>query len=114
MRHDVPHKQQETDYDCGPVCLEMLLDFYGVSYDEEKLERICDAGPGRGTDNDNLVRAAEHFGTRPVVKENASLEDIIETILNGHPVLVNYFNCKSNVGHYAVVKGVQQEEKALI
>lgn len=114
MRHPVPHKTQTTDYTCGPVCLEMLLDFYGVAYDHETLERLCGACPGKGTDNENLVHAAEHFGTRPIVKENASLEDIIDSIRGGHPVLVNYFNCRSGVGHFGVVKGVDIKNEALL
>lgn len=114
MRHPVPHKEQVTDYDCGPTCIEMLFDFYGISYDRDKLENLCDASPGRGTDNENLVHAVESFGVQSVVKENASLEDIIETIKSGHPVLVNYFNCKSGVGHFGVVKGIDMEQKAFL
>ncbi len=112
MRHPVAHKQQSTDYTCGPTCLEMLLDFYNISYDREVMEELCDAQPVRGTDNSNLVRAAERLGARVVAKENAELEDIVVVIESGHPVLVNYFNCKSGVGHFGVVKGV--EENALV
>jgi hypothetical protein len=49
-----------------------------------------------------------------VAKENASLQDIVDAIHRGHPVLVNYFNCKSGVGHFGVVKGVDKEQAALI
>src|SRR3989344_3821503 len=114
VTHRVSHKQQEKDYDCGPTCLEMLLDFYGIPYDREQLDSLCEAQPARGTDNGKLVEAVRHYGAEPVVKENASLDDIIKTIKNGHPVLVNYFNCKSSVGHFGVVKGVDEEGKALI
>lgn len=114
MKHPVPHRLQTTDYTCGPTCLEMLLEFYGVEYDSEKLEALCEAAPKRGTDNQKLVEAAQGCGVEPRVLENASLQDIIETIESGHPVLVNYFNCKSGVGHFGVVKGVDAEGKALL
>lgn len=114
MKHAVPHKQQSTDYTCGPTCLEMLLDFYSIAYDREKMEQLCNAQPGCGTDNAALARAAESFGAKVEVKENASLQDIIFTIERGHPVLVNYFNCRSNVGHFGIVKGVDVNEQSLI
>lgn len=112
MRHSVPHKKQSKKYNCGPTCLEMLFDFYGISYESEKIEMLCETTPRQGTDNQKLVKAAEQLGASVMAKENASLQDIIVAIESGHPVLVNYFNCKSGVGHFGVVKGV--EDNALI
>ena len=112
MKYPVPHKTQTSSYNCGPTCLEMLLDFYRISYDPKMIEHVCDAAPKRGTDNQKLADAAEQLGAQVVVKENAQLADIIGALEKGRPVLVNYFNCKSGVGHYAVVKGA--EDNALI
>lgn len=109
MKHPVQHKKQTSSYNCGPTCLEMLLDFYGIAYESEKIEMLCETAPRRGTDNQKLVEAAERHGARVVAKENAQLRDIIEVIESGHPVLVNYFNCRSGVGHFGVVKGVEAE-----
>ena len=112
MKHSVPHKTQTNTYNCGPTCLEMLLEFYKIPYEHDEIDALCDTAPKRGTDNEKLAQAAESLGASVVVKENALLEDIVKIIESGHPVLVNYFNCKSNVGHFGVVKGV--EENALL
>jgi ATP-binding cassette subfamily B protein len=112
MKHPVPHKTQSNTYNCGPTCLEMLLEFYGIPYDSEKIDALCETAPRHGTDNQKLVEAAEQLGAHVIVKENAQLTDIISLIESGHPVLVNYFNCKSGVGHFGVVKGI--EDQALI
>ncbi len=109
MRHRVIHKTQSNTYNCGPTCLEMILDFYGIPYESEEIELLCETAPQRGTDNQKLVQAAERLGARVTVKENAQLADIVSVIESGHPVLVNYFNCKSGVGHFGVVKGVENE-----
>ena len=114
MRHPVPHKTQTNRYNCGPTCLEMLLDYYEIPYESDRIEALCETAPQHGTENKKLVEAARELGVRPVVKENAALEDIIDTIKSGHPVLVNYFNCKSGVGHFGVVKGVDMERNALL
>lgn len=114
MKHAVHHKTQTKTYNCGPTCLEMLLDFYGIPYESEKIEALCDTSPRHGTDNRKLVQAAEQLGASVVAKENAQLADIVAVIESGHPVLVNYFNCRSGVGHFGVVKGVDADGQALL
>ena len=109
IKHPVPHKHQTTDYTCGPVCLEMLLDFYNIPYDSAEIEKLCEARPNIGTDNSRLVRAVCSLGETVVTKENASMNDIITTLHAGHPVLVNYFNVRSGVGHFGIVKGMDDE-----
>ncbi len=109
MKHAISHKTQTNTYNCGPTCLEMLLDFYSIPYESGHIEILCETAPRRGTDNKKLVEAAAQLGAKVVVKENAQLADIVSVIESGHPVLVNYFNCKSGVGHFGVVKGVTDE-----
>ena len=112
MRHAVTHKAQEKTYNCGPVCLEMLLDFYGIAYDSESLEELCGTCSIKGTHNSDLVEAAQSLGANVVVKEGALVDDIVDALHQGHPVLVNYFNPRSRVGHFGVIKGA--EDGALI
>lgn len=114
MKHAVKHKTQTNTYNCGPTCLEMLLDFYGMPYEPDEIDLLCETSPRGGTRNHKLVEAAEQLGARVMVKENAALEDIVKALESGHPVLVNYFNCKSGVGHFGIVKGVDEEKQAFL
>ena len=114
MKHPLRHKEQSTTYNCGPTCLEMLFDFYGIPYESESIEVLCETSPRQGTDHHKLIETAEQFGVKVEAKENASLEDIVVALESGHPVIVNYFNCKSNVGHFGVVKGIDEASGALI
>lgn len=114
MRHNVPHKEQSNTYNCGPTCLEMLFDFYGIPYEPDKINEMCECAPRAGTDHLKMIEAAQKCGANVEAKENATLDDILEALRSGHPVIVNYFNCKSGVGHFGVVKGVDEAQKALI
>ena len=106
MRHKVVHKAQGKDYTCGPVCLEMLLDFYEIAHDPSGLEELCRTCSTSGTNNEDLVEAAQSLGAKVMVKEGASIDDVIGALEEGHPVLVNYFNPLSRVGHFGVIKGI--------
>lgn len=114
IKHAVKHKTQSTTYNCGPTCLAMLLDFYGTPYDEREMESLCETSPRGGTRNHKLVEVARGLGAQVVAKENAALEDIITALEAGNPVLVNYFNCKSGVGHFGVVKGIDEGKQAFL
>ena len=107
VKHAVKHKAQTKNYNGGPISLEMLLDFHRIPYKAAALEKMCEATPTHGTSNAALVRAAESFGATIVVKENASTDDLIKALRRGRPVLVNYFNPITRVGHFGIVKGIE-------
>jgi len=109
VKHKVRHKEQKKKYTCGPACLEMLCDFYDISHDPEVLEELCRTTETRGTDNKDLVRAVGMLGGNVLAKENATINDLIDALHAGHPVVVNYFNPRSKVGHFGVIKGIEDD-----
>src|SRR5262249_23825321 len=106
MIHKVTHRAQSKKYNCGPTALAMLLDFYEVPHVEEELEALCETSSRHGTHHENIVKAAKSLGAGVCVHQNATIVDIEEVLERGHPVLVNYFNPLTRVGHFAVIKGV--------
>jgi len=109
VTHKVRHKAQQKTFTCGPTCLEMLFDFYDIAHDPEKLEDLCRSSAEYGTHNHHLVEAAESLGAEVIVKEDAVIDDIIDVLNSGHPILVNYFNPVSKVGHFGIVKGLEDD-----
>ena len=106
VRHEVKHKAQNKKYNCGPTSLAMLLDFYNIPHVEDDLEALCETSPKYGTNHDGIVKAATSLGAKVVEKEQASIADIEKALKAGHPVLVNYFNPLTHVGHFAIIKGI--------
>jgi ABC-type bacteriocin/lantibiotic exporter with double-glycine peptidase domain len=106
MIHPVMHRAQIKKYDCGPTSLAMLLDFYGIAHVAEDLDALCETTAKHGTEHSGIVKAAQSLGAGVCVHENAQISDIEEVLEKGHPVLVNYFNPVTSVGHFAVIKGV--------
>jgi ABC-type bacteriocin/lantibiotic exporter with double-glycine peptidase domain len=108
VSHAIVHKAQQKNYNCGPTCLEMLFDFYEIPHVAEELEALCETSEKHGTHHANLVKAAQSLGAHVEEKENATLSDIAEVLASGHPVLVNYFNPLTKVGHFAIIKGIDE------
>lgn len=109
VSHEIAHKAQTKKYNCGPTSLAMLLDFYNIAHVEEDLENLCETSVMHGTHHASLVKAAQSLGARVVEKENASIADLQSALEMGHPVLVNYFNPLTRVGHFAIIKGFDDE-----
>ena len=106
MRIPIPHQMQPDNYSCGPTCLAMVLDFFGKDYERDDLLELCDTQPKKGTDNKALVAAAHAHGLCAHESENASLLNLKQHLHEKAAVIVNYFNPRSNVGHFAVVQGL--------
>ncbi len=96
---------QETTYTCGPTALLNILHLKNkFSLNEAELAKTCEAKPGIGTSNENLVKAAQKIGLEVIeVKSPAEISDIERNIDNGAYVIICYANAFSGNGHYTVV-----------
>lgn len=98
---------QQTSYTCGPTALLNVLHLKDdFSRSEEELAKICEAKPGVGTTNENLIKAARAVGLNVIEeKSGASVEDIERNLDNGAYVIICYANAFSGNGHYTLVTG---------
>ncbi|MFH1078224.1 MAG: cysteine peptidase family C39 domain-containing protein [Patescibacteria group bacterium] len=89
---------------CGPASLKILLDYYGKTYTEEELAKLCDATADRGTDHVNMVEAVRKLGNEAVAKENATFDDIREAVRMNIPVVVGWYSTFGDPDdHFSVV-----------
>ena len=52
----VLHRQQLDDVYCLPACVQLLLDFYGLTRSQSEIARTLDLRPGFGGPASNIVR----------------------------------------------------------
>jgi len=105
----VPYFQQNRDYTCGPVCLRMVLAYWGYEADEVSLSMLCGTTVF-GTSAKQLASAAQRLGFKceywfkgrysslshalrsiipPIVSVNAStLYQLSETLFVKHDIVL--------------------------
>ena len=82
--------QQTTEYTCGPMCLKMVLEHYGYSYQEQYLEEICKS---KGLTKDSPLIQREYFGKfvldteAQVFKGYKTYKDIPKSFIPTHAVI---------------------------
>jgi hypothetical protein len=68
---DVPHHYQITSYHCGPATVQMLMDYWGPTIDQQAIGQVADT-EGSGTHLSDMMRAA-HFSAISTATQNHSL-----------------------------------------
>ena len=61
MKNIYPKVQQQTSYDCGPTCLQMILKYYKGFETLENIRKLTKTS-NKGTTFYNLKKAAEVLG----------------------------------------------------
>lgn len=99
---------------CGPASLKMVLDYWNIEKSEEEIAMACHRDPELGTDDVSIKKAAESYGLRVEIENNASFDSIQHWLDRRVPVIVNWFtrgradygNEEVPDGHYSVAVGL--------
>lgn len=99
---------------CGPASLKMVLEYWGVNKSEEEVAATCNRDPEIGTNDVVLKKAAESYGLKVEIENDASFSSIQSWLNRRVPVIVNWFTGgRSDYddqevpdGHYSVVVGL--------
>jgi ABC-type bacteriocin/lantibiotic exporter with double-glycine peptidase domain len=101
-----PFHLQTKDYTCGPACMRMALEFFGINRREDELEKLMHALPGQGTLFKDMEDAAEHFGLAHKTIAPATIDDIKMLLAEQWLVIVCYLMQTEpfQIDHYAIVR----------
>lgn len=91
---------------CGPACLKMVLEYYGIKKSEKELAELSKAKPHTGVSAEGLLKATKVLGLKGLAKDFSEIKDIKEHIDKKIPVIVDWFSI--NDGHYSVVVDVDK------
>ncbi len=105
MKLTVPLYTQQYSYTCGPVCLHMILHYWGIRATRRELIEAVGATEKAGTSNTRMIKGARAYGMRVHAHSHATLQEVEEWLAHGVPVIINYIEPKYREGHYAVVVG---------
>lgn len=97
---------QSPDF-CGPACLKMVLEFFGVKKSEAELVKLSGADRLHGATAQELVNAAKLLGFEAEYHDYSSLEELRGYLDNQIPVIVDWFS--HDDGHYSVVVDMDEE-----
>ncbi len=84
-------------------------------FTEAELTTRCKATKEHGVDHDGLIAAVEVLGEKPLVKVNASIDDLRSFVEKDTPVIVGWFSPHGTPDyHYSVVYAVDDETISLM
>ncbi len=98
---------KQSPSNCGPVCLQMILEYYGASVSEAELAIAAKTTLERGTYDHDLLDAAKQYGLDGEWKDNATIDDLRAAVDAHVPSIVTWFS--TNEVHYSIVIGADEE-----
>jgi ATP-binding cassette subfamily B protein len=114
-RFDVPYHEQNRDFTCGPACLRMVLEYFGVLQDEVSLTMLCGTTLA-GTGLVEIAEAARRLGFKAEWKRNAKFSDLTNALKRRIPVmamvdarLLHVIEMPIPIGHMIVIFAIEAD-----
>ena len=102
---DVKPVTSEKPFDCGPTCLAMLLDYYGIEVPLDQLTKECGLSLAGSTASD-LMRVARLHGLEDVQCFSMDAEELVR---QDRPAIVHW-----KFGHWIVFAGTDEAGRVSI
>jgi len=88
--------RQTDDSRCGPACVKMVLDYWGIRKSEDLLCEACNHTYGKGCTNQDMVRAFRTYGLVADYTENNDFLSVKQALRRGIPPIVDWFSLGTN------------------
>ncbi len=103
---------------CGPACLQMVLEYFGVRETQKKLGKVAGTTHTTGTPHKGMIQALRFHGFETKEKHTKATFDDLRMFVNKKnlPVIVNWysvFNPPAS-GHYSVVVAIDAKNITLM
>ena len=103
---------------CGPACLQMVMEYFGIRETQKKLGVIAGTTPISGTPHKGMIQVLRQYGFDVKVKHTKTTFEDLRIFVNEKklPVIVNWysvFNPPAS-GHYSVVVGINKKTITLM
>lgn len=116
-----PFKQTD-DSRCGPACIKMVLDYYGIKKTEDEICVQVGHTYEKGCTDYQIKAALEYYGLYPVIHNNSTIEDLRFWVKSKIPVIVDWFTPgyqrpdKHSMpnGHSSIVLGFKDNDIVLL
>ncbi len=89
---------------CGPACLKIILSHYKKDFSESEIAALCNATPEDHASHAAMVSAVKSVSGKATPKEDASIDDVRNSVDENVPVIVGWQLDGKN--HYTVVYDV--------
>jgi predicted double-glycine peptidase len=100
--------RQKKNYWCGPACLKMVLEYFGIKASTSNIASETHFTPALGVEASSIVNFAKKLGLEAFYKDFSSIDEIKKYVnINKIPAIVDYFD--ANDGHYSVVVEVKDK-----
>jgi len=101
----LPYHRQQRFNTCGPACMRMVLEAFGIKKSEQELAKALKTNIFRGTLHKDMVKAAWLYDLRYASFSNATIKDLKEFQTKGYQIIVCY-KPPEDFYHYAVLRGI--------
>jgi uncharacterized protein len=84
---EFPELRQTYQYDCGASALQSVLIYYGQNIREDEVMKLAGTTEN-GTTPAGIEKVANHFGLKTYKNNNMTIEDLINFIDLGYPIMM--------------------------